>query len=291
MLEQIEAMARGNGVGGAGDEDAALQLLSTEEVAAREPAVRCVGALLSPATGIVDSHGVMLALCADAEAHGATVAYGASVAAVEALPSGRLLLRTTSCDDGGATALECDEVVNAAGHAAPVLARALRTPPTAPPPSYAVPRPRYAKGSYFGLEGPSPFRGLVYPVPQQAGLGVHATVDLGGRCRFGPDVEWVERPDDFDVDPSRAASFYAEVRKYWPQLPDGALVPDYAGVRPKLQAPGEPAKDFAVVGPREHGVRGLVHLLGIESPGLTASLALAQVAVDALGGSLDGGPG
>lgn len=141
----------------------------------------------------------------------------------------------------------------------------------------------FAKGSYFGLScGPSPFRGLVYPLPQQAGLGVHATVDLAGRCRFGPDVEWVNREDDYEVDLRRAEAFYEEVRKYWPGLPDGALTPDYAGVRPKIQGPDEPAHDFLLLSEREHGVRGLVHLLGIESPGLTASLALAERIVQVL---------
>ena len=145
-----------------------------------------------------------------------------------------------------------------------------------------IPTPHYAKGSYFALAGPSPFNGLVYPLPQQAGLGVHATVDLSGRCRFGPDVEWTSQEDDYQVDPSRAEAFYSEVRKYWPDLEDGALVPDYAGVRPKIQGPGEAAADFVLSGPAEHGVPGVVHLFGIESPGLTSSLALARMCVEAL---------
>jgi L-2-hydroxyglutarate oxidase LhgO len=151
---------------------------------------------------------------------------------------------------------------------------------------------RSAAQNYFALAGPSPFGGLVYPLPQPAGLGVHATVDLAGRCRFGPDVEWVTCRDDgtldLTVDPARASAFYAEVRKYWPALPDGALVPDYAGVRPKINAAGEPARDFVLSGPAEHGVRGLVHLFGIESPGLTSALALARMCVEALDGEVKG---
>ena len=153
------------------------------------------------------------------------------------------------------------------------------------PPEYAplLPKQYWAKGSYFGLSGlPSPFNGLVYPVPSQAGLGVHATVDLGGRCRFGPDVEWTDRHDDLEVDPRRADSFYEAVRRYWPKLPDNALVADYAGVRPKIAGPGEPAADFVMHGRRQHGVPGLLHLFGVESPGLTSSLALARIATEML---------
>lgn len=277
-------------------------MLSRDEVLEREPEVRCMGALLSPSTGIVDSHALMLALLTDAEADGSTLALGTSVIGGRVLPNGRLQLQTASAaaaaaaeqngggssgsgggdDDDASFVLECDEVVNAAGHGAPHLARAIGGLPAAVP----LPHAHYAKGNYFGLVGPSPFRGLVYPLPQQAGLGVHATVDLGGRCRFGPDVEWV-RPDasgelDYTVDPARADSFYSEVRKYWPALPDGALVPDYAGVRPKLQGANEPARDFLRLGPAEHGVRGLVHLMGIESPGLTSSLALAAMCAEEL---------
>jgi L-2-hydroxyglutarate oxidase LhgO len=179
---------------------------------------------------------------------------------------GRLLVSTPELD------LEADDLVNCAGLEAARVARLLGGMPPR-----CVPSCHVAKGSYFGLTGKSPFSRLVYPVPEAAGLGVHATVDLGGRCRFGPDVEWVEAGAhwDYQVDAARAASFYAKVRKYWPALPDGALVADYAGARPKLQAPGEAAADFAVQTEAEHGVAGLVHLFGIESPGLTASMALA----------------
>ena len=267
-LAALAARAEANGVAG----DDALRVLSADEACALEPALRCVGALLSPATGIVDTHALMLALQGDAEAHGAVVALGSPVVGARALPQrgggGSLLVET---DD---MALECDELVNCAGLAAPALARRVGGVPAS-----SVPPARYAKGNYYALQGASPFERLVYPVPEEAGLGVHATVDLAGRCRFGPDVEWLEAAEvgalDYAVDPARAESFYAEVRKYWPALPDGALVPDYAGVRPKVHARGEPAGDFMVRAERHHGVRGLVNMFGVESPGLTASLALA----------------
>ena len=281
-LDQIARQAEANGV----SVEHGLRRLTRAEAEAREPAVRCAGALLSPSTGIVDSHGFMLALLGGAQARGAELALGSRVVGCSVSPGGRggLELRTADAD-GAECELECEELVNCAGHGAIALARSIR----AAPPRHAtlIPRARYAKGSYFALAGASPFSGLVYPVPQQAGLGVHATVALAGRCRFGPDVEWVE-PDsetgalDYTVDPRRADAFYAEVRRYWPELPDGALVPDYAGVRPKLQAPGEQARDFELVGPAQHGVCGLAHLFGIESPGLTASLALAERVVATL---------
>jgi|LauGreDrversion2_5_1035112.scaffolds.fasta_scaffold08623_1 L-2-hydroxyglutarate oxidase LhgO len=284
MLEHIASIARCNGVDG----PAALRFLTREEVAEHEPEVRCVGALLSPATGIVDSHGMMLALLSDAESNGTDFSFGTRVCGARELPNGRLLIQTRNADEDLECDVECDEVVNAAGHGAPALARAMHnyslihSPTRSSTAAALVPTEYYAKGNYFSLTGPSPFRGLVYPVPQQAGLGVHATVDLAGRCRFGPDVEWVSGAEDLAVDPLRADAFYAEVRKYWPSLPDGALVPDYAGIRPKIQPPGQPNRDFALVGPKEHGVRGLVNLFGIESPGLTASLSLAQHVAEAL---------
>jgi L-2-hydroxyglutarate oxidase LhgO len=145
-----------------------------------------------------------------------------------------------------------------------------------------VPRAYLAKGSYYGLAGRSPFAHLIYPVPVPGGLGTHVTLDLAGRARFGPDVEWVETRD-YRVDPARADSFYAAIRRYWPDLPDGALQPDYAGIRPKIAAPGAPAADFVIEGPRDHGVAGLVNLFGIESPGLTASLAIADYVAALLG--------
>lgn len=268
-LQKIADHATANGLSTA---DEALRLLTSEEAAGLEPNVTCVGALHSPSTGIVDSHSLMLAMLGDAESGGADLALGARVLSGALLPSGRLLLRTPDLE------LECDEVVNAAGHHAIPIARSIDGVP-----HDALPAQHWAKGSYFGLSGmPSPFRGLVYPVPSQAGLGVHATVDLGGRCRFGPDVEWTDRHDDLEVDAQRAGSFYAAVRRYWRDLPDGSLVADYAGVRPKIAGPGEVAADFVMHGKRVHGVPGLLHLLGIESPGLTSSLALARMATEML---------
>ena len=271
-LPALQGIAEKAGVNGLRGPDEALVLLNPSEAAELEPHVRCVGALHSPSTGIIDSHGLMLSLLGDAQRDGADLALGTSVLGGQVLPNGQLVLQTS---DGE---LCVDEVVNAAGHAAIPIAAALDGMPR-----HLVPSRHFAKGNYFGLSGmPSPFRGLVYPIPTQAGLGVHATVDLAGRCRFGPDVEWTHAHDDYEVDAARAECFYSEVRKYWPELPDGALVADYAGVRPKIQGPGEPAEDFKLIGPRAHGVRGLVHLFGIESPGLTASLALGRLCVEAL---------
>ena len=175
--------------------------------------------------------------------------------------------------------LEAGVLVNAAGLWAPALASRFEGLA-----ARHVPRAYFAKGNYYALSGRAPFSRLIYPVPEAAGLGVHLTLDLGGQARFGPDVEWIE-PDaqgqlDYRVDPARADGFYAEIRRYWPGLPDGALQPAYSGVRPKIQAPGEPARDFWLQGPGEHGLAGLVNLFGIESPGLTAALALADAAAD-----------
>jgi len=175
------------------------------------------------------------------------------------------------------TALRCHSVVNAAGLAAPRLARQFEGLPAA-----AVPGAWFAKGSYFTLAGRAPFSRLIYPVPEAAGLGVHLTLDLGGQAKFGPDVQWVASPDDLVVDPARGEGFYAEVRKYWPALPDGALLPGYAGIRPKISGPGEAAADFMIQGPAAHGVPGLVNLFGIESPGLTSSLAIGRRVGDLL---------
>ena len=170
------------------------------------------------------------------------------------------------------TRMLANSVVNAAGHQAPVLARAFEGLP-----ADQVPQAYFAKGNYFTLAGRAPFSRLIYPVPEAAGLGVHLTLDLGGQAKFGPDVQWVDRADDWAVDPSRGAAFYAEIRKYWPGLPDDALVPGYAGVRPKITPPGQPASDFVIQGPKQHGVPGLVNLFGIESPGLTSALAIGKM--------------
>lgn len=265
-LERLKAAAAANGVGD-------LEWRTPGEVRAVEPAVFCVGALWSPSTGIVDSHGLMLAYQGDAEDAGAAIAFLSPVTGGRVEDDGILL------EVGGETpsAIKAGIVVNSAGlHAQKVAASILGIPSNAIPPCY------YAKGNYYSLLGRPPFRHPIYPVPEKAGLGVHVTVDLGGQVRFGPDVEWVETLD-YDVDPARADAFYDAVRRYYPSLADGAIQPGYAGIRPKIQAPGEAARDFMVQGPEGHGVVGLVNLFGIESPGMTASLAIADRVADLLG--------
>ncbi|MET0203127.1 MAG: NAD(P)/FAD-dependent oxidoreductase [Casimicrobiaceae bacterium] len=260
-LEALRAQAVRNGV-------ADLVRLDLRDVAAMEPALRCVDALHSPSTGIVDSHQYMLALEGDARDAGATLAFASPVT------GGRVTTNGIALSIGGAEATElvARGVVNCAGHDAQRVAHSIAgVPADSVPPAYLC------KGTYFGLAGKAPFSRLVYPMPEAAGLGVHVTLDLAGRARFGPDTEWVDAID-YRVDAARAKRFYPAIRRYWPALPDGALVPDYAGVRPKVQAPHEPAGDFVIRGPRDHGVAGLVNLFGIESPGLTASLAIAQYA-------------
>lgn len=256
-LEGIAARALANGV-------TDLQWLDTAAAQALEPALQCVAALHSPSTGIIDSHALMLALQGDLEHAGGLVALNSPLAQAHCTAEGIHL----QAADG--TQLLARSVVNAAGLAAPDLARRFE----GLDPRH-VPTPHYAKGNYFTLAGRAPFSRLIYPAPEAAGLGVHLTLDLGGQARFGPDVQWVDDPADLQVDPARGDAFYAEVRKYWPGLADGALLPGYAGMRPKITAPGEAAADFVVQGPAAHGVPGLVNLFGIESPGLTSSLAIA----------------
>jgi len=236
-----------------------------------EPALRCVAALYSPSTGIIDSHALMLAYLGDAEAAGAMLALKSPLASV-GLAEGGFALQV------GSTTIHAKILVNSAGLRAPSVARLIEGFPAA-----RIPPEFYAKGNYYSLAGRPPFARLVYPVPEPGGLGVHVTLDLAGQARFGPDVEWVERID-YGVDPRRAEGFYAAIRRYWPGLPDGALAPGYAGLRPKISGPGEPAADFVIQGPAEHGVAGMVNLFGIESPGLTASLALADDVVTLLPG-------
>jgi len=231
-----------------------------------EPALRCVAALHSPSTGIIDSHALMLAYLGDAEAAGAMLALKSPLTGCRISPSGFLL------QVGGEEPAEINAktLVNSAGLRAPSVARLI-----AGMPAEKLPRELYAKGNYYSLAGRPPFSRLVYPVPEPGGLGVHVTLDLAGQARFGPDVEWVDRIG-YEVDPRRAERFYAAIRRYWPALPDGALAPGYAGIRPKISGPDEPAADFVLQGPAAHGIPGLVNLFGIESPGLTASLALAD---------------
>ena len=226
-----------------------------------EPALACVGALLAPATGIIDSHAYMLALQGDAE--GAAFAYRAPFLSARRAAGG------FEVEIGGAepARMSVAALVNAAGLSASRVARAIEG-------LTDIPETLFAKGNYFALAGRAPFRRLIYPAPQAHGLGVHLTFDLAGQARFGPDVEWVERLD-YDVNPERARGFADAIRRYWPSLPDDALSPAYAGVRPKISGPSDPAPDFRIDGPAAHGMAGLVNLYGIESPGLTASLAIA----------------
>jgi L-2-hydroxyglutarate oxidase LhgO len=246
-----------------------LSFLSKDEALKLEPALQCEGALLSPSTGIIDSHAYMLSLLADAEAAGAVFAPHTPVVSARAT-SGGLELRT-----GGESPMEigCRLLVNAAGHGAPALAASI-----AGLGAEHVPVQYYAKGNYFTLASRPPFSRLVYPVPVPGGLGVHLTLDLGGQARFGPDVEWIEAID-YTVDPRRADSFYGAIRRYWPGLADGSLVPGYAGVRPKIVPASVSKQDFRIDGPERHGVPGLINLFGIESPGLTSSLAIADYVV------------
>ncbi len=258
-LVEIKGRAEANGVEG-------MRLLSASEATAMESNLHCTAALLSPSTGIVDSHSYMLALQGDAESRGAMLAFHSP------LQRGRATENGIEIEVGGTepTNLRCRLVVNSAGLHAPSLAQKIVGMP-----SDRIPTAYYAKGNYFTLAGRSPFSRLIYPVPVPGGLGVHITVDLGGQAKFGPDVEWIPGID-YTVDPHRADKFYAAVRRYWPGLKDGALQPGYAGIRPKTVPQGAPAQDFTIQGPVEHGVPGLINLFGIESPGLTASLALAE---------------
>ena len=255
-LKGIQKRAHENGV-------ADVTEIPAAEAMRMEPALRCVAALHSPSTGIIDSHALMLAYLGDAEAAGAMLALKSSLE--KAVFTGRDFELQVS-----GTKIKTTILVNSAGLRAPSIARLIDGfPPDRVPPEF------YAKGNYYSLTGRPPFSRLVYPVPEPGGLGVHVTLDLAGQARFGPDVEWVERID-YEVDPRRAERFYAAIRRYWPALADGALAPGYAGIRPKISGPQEPAADFVIQGPAEHGIAGLVNLFGIESPGLTASLALAD---------------
>jgi L-2-hydroxyglutarate oxidase LhgO len=263
-LDRLQATAAANGVPD-------LQRLSAAEALALEPALRCVGALHSPSTGIIDSHGLMLALLGDAERHGAMLALCSPVLGGRVLSEGAVGAIELDVGGDAPMTLRARTVVNSAGLQAPAVARAL-----AGLHARHVPTDHLAKGCYFTLSGRAPFSRLVYPAPGQSShLGVHLTLDLGGQARFGPSFEWVDQID-YRVDPAGAEVFYGEVRRYWPGLPDGALQPGYAGLRPKISGPGEPAADFRIDGPAVHGVAGLVNLFGIESPGLTASLAIAE---------------
>jgi len=250
--------------------DVHLDWLDGEHAQHMEPALQCVAALYSPETGIVDSHGLMLALQGDAEAHGAVVAFNSPV------ENGRAEGGLVHLNIGGPNAMgvSCQAVVNCAGLGAQAVSRTIEgvDPKTVPP-------LHYSKGTYFYLSGKAPFSRLIYPLPGSASLGLHYTLDFSGQARFGPDVEWTD-VIDYSVDPNRADIFYGAVRKYWPGLADGSLRPGYAGIRPKIQAPGEPAHDFVIQDPQETGIPGYSALYGIESPGLTSSLAIADYVVE-----------
>lgn len=265
-LEGIKEKAEVNGVEG-------MEILDRAAAQALEPAVLCKSALLSPSTGIVDSHGLMVSLRGDLEDAGGVIAFGTNVTQIEGEDDGFLI--TVEGDER--TFVCCRVLVNAAGLFAPHVAGLVTSLDRG-----HVPEAFYCKGNYYSLEGRVPFSRLIYPVPEAAGLGVHLTLDLGGQARFGPDTEWVEGID-YAVDPARADGFYEAIRCYWPDLKAGALMPAYSGIRPKLVGPGDPAVDFRIDGPETHGVPGLVNLLGIESPGLTSSLAIADDVLRRLG--------
>ncbi len=257
-LEAIKANAIASGVSD-------LRLLSREEVLGLEAEVRADAGLFSPSSGIIDSHGLMTALLADAEAHGAVLALKSKVVSA-CLKDGKTVLEV---DANASSSIDCEHVVNCAGLGAIGVAQCM-----AGFPAPLIPKAQLAKGNYFSLGARAPFSHLIYPLPEAGGLGIHVTLDLAGQVKFGPDVEWVERID-YRVDAGREDAFKAAIRSYWPNLPDGALCPAYAGIRPKIEA-GATAADFCILGPRQHGIAGLVQLFGIESPGLTACLAIAE---------------
>jgi len=261
-VEALLAQGRKNGVEG-------LEMIGGNAARALEAELSCIGALSSPESGIVDSHGYMLALWGGLQDRGGMIAFETPVERM-AFKGAQWHVRFGGRDAGAAA---FDAVVNSAGLGAQALARGIEGYPTD-----RIPRLVLAKGNYFGFAGRPVFSRLIYPTPVDGGLGVHVTIDLAGRMRFGPDVEWVEH-ESYTVDPRRADSFYERIRTYWPGLPAGSLLPDYCGIRPKLTGPGEPAADFMIAGPAAHGLPRLVCLFGIESPGLTSSLSLAEEVV------------
>jgi L-2-hydroxyglutarate oxidase LhgO len=235
-------------------------------VRAIEPALSCVRALLSPGTSLVDSHGLMLALAADARAAGADIVLGSPIVGGDVTETG-IDLAVGGSDPGR---FEFRQVINSAGFSAPAVAASIR----GLDPSF-VPCAYFAKGHYFTVSGHSPFSHLIYPLPGPDGLGIHVALDLAGNLRFGPDATWVEKPD-YRFDESREPFFYRSIRRYYPALADGALAPGFVGVRPKLAPAGASFRDFQFQGPEVHGVPGLLNLFGIDSPGLTSCLAIAD---------------
>jgi L-2-hydroxyglutarate oxidase LhgO len=261
QIEKLLKNAAGNGV-----ED--LQLISGTEALAMEPALRCMAALLSPSSGIIDSHAYMLSLLGDLENAGGTAVFNTVVSGGRIEPDGIVLFVE------GADPLKARLVVNSAALGAQKIASAIDGFP-----QEHIPALRYARGVYFSLSGRSPFQRLIYPLPEAAGLGVHLTIDLGGQAKFGPDVEWIDEPS-YEVDVARARGFYAEIAKYWPGIHAHELQPAYAGIRPKINGPTETAADFHIAGAETHGVHGIINLFGIESPGLTGSLSIANQVKD-----------
>ena len=280
-LEKIEAQAKANGV--------PVQRLTREEAKELEPQLECIAALLSPTTGIVSSHDLMTSLQGDLENAGGMVALATEVQEVRFFKKNEALAGILSAQGAmnsgvseGRFEIGFHHLVNACGLSAPMLARRMQGLD-----AEHIPQDHYAKGNYYSLSGKAPFKHLIYPIPEAAGLGVHLTLDLGGQAKFGPDVQWLEGISnpaqiDYSVDPRRADAFYAEVRKYWPGLQDGKLTPSYSGVRPKISGPAGSAADFLISGPAQHGVTGLVNLFGIESPGLTSCLAIGDRVTDLL---------
>ena len=264
MLEGIKARAEKNGV-------MDLEFLTQRQAQLLEPELYCTSALLSPSTGILDTHSYMLSLQGDAENAGAFVVFHTEVVKAECA-SDNISLHTNTGD-----VIDAKRVINCAGVSAPVLAKLFGGAG-----HDLIPGAYYCKGNYFLLQGKSHFKRLIYPVPEAAGLGVHLTLDLGGQVKFGPDVQWVEDPTDLSVEPSRGELFYGAVRSYWPSLPDHSLIPGYAGIRPKINAENEKSEDFKILDEETHKVPGLIHLLGIESPGITSSLAIAQEVIKRL---------
>jgi L-2-hydroxyglutarate oxidase LhgO len=258
-LRRLQAAAAANGV-------TDLRWLSAQDVAELEPLLRCVAALESPSTGIVDVHELMAALGADVEASGGQLVLRTRFERAAPIVGGFAL----RLSDPGAVQLSCRELVNAAGLEASAAAGQIVGAGT-----LAVPRTRFARGHYFALGGAEPFRRLVYPIPEGGGLGIHATLDTAGRVRFGPDVEWIDLVD-YEFGSDRVEAFAASIRRYYPALDQARLTPDYTGIRPKIYGPGDPPSDFRIDGPERHGVAGLVNLFGIESPGLTACLAIGE---------------
>jgi L-2-hydroxyglutarate oxidase LhgO len=249
-----------------------ISMISAKEAIALEPQLQCTAALHSKSTGIVDSHAYMLSLLGGFEDAGGMVAYQSPLLRATALTGGGFRLEI-----GGQEAMQIETtlLINCAGMSAPKVAAAIEGLDPA-----HIPRAYFAKGNYFSLSGKSPFQHLIYPIPEPGGLGVHLTLDMAGQAKFGPDVEWLdiaaEAEINYSVDPRRGDGFYAAVRRYWPGLKDGTLMPDYSGVRAKIVPLGAPAGDFVFDCPTTHGLAGLYNLYGFESPGLTSSLAIAK---------------